>query len=427
MIKIASFALILAVTGFSPDRVLAQSGGTVREIVVEGAQRIEPATVRSYLLIQEGDLFSPSRIDRSLKSLFATGLFADVTMRRDKDALIVTVVENPVINRIAFEGNQRIEDNELEAEVILRPRVIYTRTKVQNDVKRLLTLYRRNGRFAATVEPKVIRLQQNRVDLVFEINEGRLTEIRKIRFVGNEHISDSRLKSEIRTTESRWYNFLTSDDTYDPDRLMLDRELVRRYYLSNGYADIKVTSAVAELTPDRKDFFITFTVEEGPLYTLGTIGSDVRLRGLDENQISESYQIKTGDEYNASKIDKTVEKLTTLIGTMGYAFVDIRPRIDRDRENKLINIVFEINEGPRVFVERIDITGNVRTVDDVIRREFRLVEGDAFNSAQLRRSRQRINNLNFFEKVSVEQTPGSQPDKTVIKVDVEEKSTGSLS
>ena len=399
----------------------------MREIVVEGAQRIEPDTVRSYMLIQEGDSFNTERIDRSLKSLFATGLFADVTLRRQDDRLVVTVVENPVINQIAFEGNRQLKEEELEAEVVLKPRIIYTRTKVQGDVNRILTLYRRSGRFAATVEPKIIQLPQNRVDLIFEISEGELTEIERIRFVGNNAFSDSRLREVIRTKESRWYRFFTADDTYDPDRLTLDRELLRRFYLKNGHADIRVVSAVAELTPDRKDFFITFTVDEGSRYRFGRIGVEARLRDLKAEDLRSAIELEEGDWYDSGDLEDTTDEIAEVVGSLGYAFVDVRPRINRDRQNKTINVTFEVNEGPRVFVERIDIAGNVRTLDKVIRREFRLVEGDAFSSAKLRRSNQRVQNLGFFDKVAVERVPGSAPDKTVINVHVEEKSTGSIS
>ena len=402
------------------------SGGTLREIRVEGTQRIEPETVRSYLRLNPGDPFDPVLIDQSLKSIFATGLFADVTLRREGDALIVTVIENPIINRIAFEGNQRIDDETLEAETQLRPRVVFTRTKVQNDVQRILELYRRSGRFAATVEPKVIELEQNRVDLAFEINEGPVTGIKSINFVGNRVFSDGRLREEIATSESSFWNFLSSSDTYDPDRLTFDRELLRRFYLSEGYADFRVVSVVAELTPDREGFIVTFTVEEGPRYRFGLIDITTTLRNLDPMALREDLTVEEGDWYDASAIEESIDNLTERVGTLGYAFVDIRPRADRDREALTIDVVFEILEGPKVFVERIDIQGNVRTLDEVIRREFRLVEGDAFNSAKVRRSRQRIQNLGFFASVQVENEEGSSPDRTVITVDVEEQSTGDL-
>lgn len=422
------FALWLTalLAGF-PAIAHAQLAPVVREIIVEGAQRVEPDTVRSYMLIQEGDVFDAQRVDRSLKSLFATGLFADVSMRRQGDALIVSVVENPIINRIAFEGNNIIETPDLTNEVQLRPRIIYTRTKVQGDVQRILTLYRQQGRFAATVEPKIIQLPQNRVDLVFEISEGEATGIERIRFVGNHAFEDDRLREAIRTRETRWYRFFSVDDKYDPDRLTLDRELLRRFYLSQGYADFRVISAVAEMTPDRKDFFITFAVDEGERYRFGQVNVDSTLRDLNIEQVRKDVEIEEGDWYNGELVEKTIDQLTDVVGSLGYAFVEVRPRVNRNREVREIDVSFEINEGPRVFVERIDISGNVRTLDKVIRREMRLVEGDAFNTNKVGRSKERIQNLNYFEKIEVEEVPGTAPDKTIIKVDVEEKSTGTLS
>lgn len=428
LLRSTALSIVIAGTFWGTSTFAQQSGEVVRQIVVQGTQRIEPETVRSYMVIAEGDAFDAQRIDQSLKSLFATGLFADVALRREGDRLVVSVVENPIINRIAFEGNRRIKDDTLQTEVQLRPRVVYTRTKVQNDVKRILDLYRRSGRFAATVEPKVIQLPQNRVDLVFEINEGPATYVSGINFVGNRAYSDGKLRDVIRTKEARWYRFLSQDDTYDPDRLTFDRELLRRFYLSHGYADFRVNSAVAELTPDRANFVITFTVEEGDRYKIGTTEVNTTLRDLDVESLRALVATGTGDWYSAEDVEETIQKLTDAVGNKGYAFVDVRPRLDRDRENRVVNIAYDIQEGPRVFVERIDISGNVRTLDRVVRREFRLVEGDAFNVAKLRRSRQRIRDLNFFENVEVENVPSEvAPDRTVIKVDVQEKSTGELS
>ena len=404
-----------------------QQATIIREVVVEGVQRIEPGTVRSYLLIQEGDEADPDRIDRSLKSLYATGMFSDVSIRVVGDTLVVKVVENPIVNRVAFEGNQKIKEETLQSETTLKPRVIYTRSKAQSDVQRILTLYRQTGRFAATVEPKIIELPQNRVDVVFEITEGPVTEIEKITFIGNREFSESRLREVIRTKQSRWWRFLSSDDTYDPDRLALDRVLLRRFYLSEGYVDFRVQSAAAELTPSRDKFYLTFTLEEGERYRVGTVEVSSGLKGLTPEEVADSVTLHEGEWYDANQIEKSIDKLTDAVGNLGYAFVEIKPRLDRDREKKIINIVFEVREGPRVYVERIDISGNLRTRDEVIRREFRFVEGDAFNASKLRRSRQRIQNLDFFEKVNVDQVPGSAPDKAVVKVAVEEKSTGSLS
>ena len=405
----------------------AQSEGPIRQIVVEGNQRVEAETVRSYLPIAAGDNYDAGRIDQALKALFATGLFADVTIRRQGESLVIAVVENPVINRLAFEGNRRINDQALEQEVQLRPRVVYTRSRVQADVQRLLQVYRRSGRFAATIEPKVVQLPQNRVDLIFEINEGETTGIRKIDFIGNRAYSDSRLQDAISTKESRWYRFLSSDDTYDPDRLTLDREQLRKYYLSRGYADFRVVSAVAELTEDRKNFFITFTVDEGERYKFGEVDLTTTLRNLDPEELRSQITTLSGQTYNADEIEDTIENLTFALGQRGYAFVDIRPRVERNREQLTIDVTYEINEGPRVYVERINIGGNVRTLDKVIRREFRVVEGDAFNTAKIRRSRQRIRGLGFFDKVEIAQEQGTAPDKVILNVDVQERSTGELS
>jgi outer membrane protein insertion porin family len=408
-------------------RAQSGAGDIVREIHVEGTQRIEAETVRSYLTFQRGESYDPARVDSSIKALFATGLFADVTIRRQGANVIVAVVENPVVNRIAFENNKKLSDETLTAETTLRPRNIYTRTKIQNDVQRILTLYRRNGRFAATVEPKVIRLPQNRVDVVFEIDEGAPTAVQRIRFVGNKEFGDGKLRDVIRTKETRWYRFLSSDDTYDPDRLTLDRELLRQYYLSKGFADFRVLSAVAELTPDRNDFFITFTIDEGARYRFGKIEIESVVRGVTPADVADAIEVEEGDWYSGKELENAVDNLILRVSGMGHPFVDVRPRIDRDREKRVINVAFEVGEGPRMFVERIEIVGNVRTQDRVIRRQFRLAEGDAFNAAKLKRSRERIKNLDYFEKLSVEQLPGSAPDKTILKTEVEEKSTGSIS
>jgi outer membrane protein insertion porin family len=403
------------------------SGGIISEIRIEGTQRVEPETVRSYMQVQPGDPFDADKIDKSLKSLFATGLFADVRLRRDGNALIVSVVENPVINRISFEGNHKLSDDTLNQELQLKPRTVYTRAKVQSDVKRILDLYRRNSRFAAQVEPKIIPLDQNRVDLVFEIDEGPTTGIRSINFVGNHLFTADRLREVIRTKESRWYRFFSADDNYDPDRLTYDRELLRKFYLSEGYADFRVVSAVAELTPQRDGFLITFTIEEGERYKFGKIDVVSAIKDVPAAQLKPLVTVHQGDWYNADQVDKTISALTDALGNRGYAFIEINPRVKRDPKTHTIDVTFDVKEGPRVYVERIDITGNVRTLDKVIRREFRLVEGDAFNTSRLQRSEQRIKNLGFFKKVDITTNPGSAPDKTVIGVNVEEQSTGEFS
>jgi len=403
------------------------AAGVIEAVRVEGNQRIEAATIRSYMVIGIGDPFDPAELDQSLKNLFATGLFDDVALRREGDVLVVAVVENPIINRIAFEGNQQLDDELLSNEVQLRPRVVYTRSRVQNAVSRILELYRRNGRFAATVEPKVIELDQNRVDLVFEINEGPLTDVSRIVFIGNRAFSDSELRGVIQTKEAAWWRILTSDDTYDPDRVAFDQELLRRFYLARGYADFNVGSAIAELTPDGRNFVITFTVDEGEQYSFGEIALESRLRDLEPEQLRELLVTESGEVYNADEVEDSITAVTEEIGKLGYAFVDVEPVPQKNDAERLIDLTYVINEGPRVYIERIDITGNLRTLDRVIRREFRVDEGDAFNTALLRRSRQRIENLGFFERVEMNTVPGSSPDKTNVEVAVSERSTGELS
>ncbi len=429
--KVKAAVVITALLGGTaplivPVAVHAQSG-IIRDIEVEGNNRIESATVNAYLTVAPGDSYDIQKINSSLKALFSTGLFADVSFSFNQGILRVNVVENPIINRIAFEGNQRLDDETLGAELQLRPRVVYTRTKVQADVQRVLELYRRSGRFAATVEPKVIQLDQNRVDLAFEIDEGDATGIRKINFVGNKAFDDGELSDVIRTTESAWWKILTADDNYDPDRVTFDRELLRRFYLAAGYADFQVLSSVAELTPDRSDFFVTYTVSEGQRYQFGEINVVSQIDKIDPETLMPLIEIESGEWYNATLVDDAVDALADRVGDQGYAFIDIRPNVERNREAGTIDITFNIAEGPKVYVERINVVGNVRTLDEVVRREFRLVEGDAFSSSKMQRSRQRIENLNFFKSVDVKTLPGSSPDQTVIEVDVEEKSTGEFS
>ena len=412
-------------SGTAPQ--VAPGGPPISEIAVEGTQRIDPATVRNYMTVKPGDVLDSGAINNSLKALYGTGLFADVAISREGNRLIVRVVENPVINQIAFEGNDALDEEELNTEIQLRPRVVFTRTKVQQDVKRIIDLYRRSGYFAAVVEPKVIQLPQNRVNLVYEIKEGPESGIRSISFVGNRVFSDSELREVILTKESRWWRILTTADKYDPDRLTFDRELLRRFYLENGYADFRVVSAVAELAPDRSDFFVTITVEEGERYKFGEIAVESKIKDIKPEALRPLIKFKEGDWYSSQLVDEAVLQLTNEAGNYGYAFIEVRPRARRDRDKHTISVTFEVQEGPRVFVERIDIRGNTRTLDRVIRREFRLVEGDAFNAAKLQRSQQRIRNLGFFKTVEVNKARGSSPDKTVIEVDVEEQPTGELS
>ncbi len=420
-------ALCLGCVFAAVPPAMAQRGGVITAIVIEGNSRVEPDTIRSYIAIQVGQPYDPEAADRSLKALFATGLFSDVTLQQDGNRLVVKVVENPIINRVAFEGNKKLDDDQLKQEVQTKPRTVFTRAKVQSDVRRLVEIYRRAGKFNARIEPKTIKLDQNRVDVVFEINEGDTTGIRRITFIGNKHFSDGKLREQVKTSESAWYRVFSSDDRYDPDRLNYDKELLRKFYLSEGYADFRVLSAVAELAPDRDGFYVTFTIDEGDRYKFGKVDVTTRFEGLNVDALKGLVTTREGAWYNADQVERTMTAIAEAVGTLGYAFVDVRPNINRKKDTQTIDVNYEVVEGPRVYVERINISGNTRTLDKVIRREFRLAEGDAFNTAKLRRSQERLQQLGFFEKVDVANQPGSAPDKTIIEVSVVEQSTGEIS
>jgi len=402
----------------------AQAPGRIAAIEVQGNQRIEAETIRSYMLVQPGETADPDRLDRSLRALFATGLFRDVEIRQDGNRIVVRVAENPIVNRVGFEGNRRITSDALRSEVQLAPRSVFTPAAAQADRQRILEIYARRGRFAATVEPKIIELDQNRVDVVFEITEGDIALVARINFVGNASFSDSRLKEIIATREQAWYRLLSTSDTYDPDRLAFDRELLRRFYLRQGFADVQVTGATAELAPDRSGFFITFTIEEGPRYRVRNVEVTSSLRGLDPATVRGEIPISPGEWYDGDAVERADNTLTDLLVARGFPFVAVEPRVVRDREAASVDLTFDISEGPRAFVERIEITGNTRTQDRVIRREFRLAEGDPLVAAQVRRSRERIRSLGFFSDVQVTTTPGSAPDRVILNTQVRERATG---
>jgi len=428
LLAVISAPLMAVVAGGTMGDVAhAQAGGAIRNIRVEGNRRVEPETVRSYLQFGPGDTYNPETVNGSLKSLFATGLFQDVKIRRQGSTVVVAVIENPVVNRVAFEGNSEIDDKTLGAEVQLRSRSIYTRARVQSDVQRILNLYRRQGLFAARVEPKIIKLEHNRVDLVFEILEGPETTVRNINFVGNQDFSDSQLREVITTTKTGLLSFLKPTNIYDPDRLRLDRELLRQFYMKNGYADVQIISAIADLDRDGRGFFITFTVEEGEQYRFGAINVRTTLVQLDPGQLRRSVTTKSGKIYDASKIEKSVEKLTLEVAGQGYAFGRVRPNVERDPIGRTISIVYTIEQGPRIYIERIEIVGNTRTQDEVIRREFRVAEGDAYNRILVDAAKRRLRALGFFKSVKITTLPGVAPDRVILRVAVVEQPTGELS
>ena len=426
-----ALAALLAPLGSAPLRAQAAQApaGIIRSIEVVGNVRLEPETVRSYIDLRVGDRYDREALDKALKDLFETELFTGATQIRDdgQGNITIEVAENPVINRVVIEGARRIKEDKIREEIKIAPRQIFTASRARADVARILELYRRSGRFAAQVEPKIVTLEQNRVDVIFEINEGPKSRIRQVNIIGNERFSDSTLRGQMATRQARPLRLFTTRDTYDPDRLAFDQQKLRQFYLTEGYADFRVVSSIAELTPDRRDFIVTYVVEEGERYRFGEVELVSQLRDVDAESFKRLLRIREGDWYNAKLVEDTIEGLTETVGVLGYAFADVRPNFERDRENLRMNLTFVINETPRVYVESINIQGNTRTKDQVIRREFRLFEGDAFNSLKVKRSRDRIQSLGFFqEKLEVKQQPGTAPDKVVLSVDVEERPTGSL-
>lgn len=399
----------------------------VRRILVTGAQRVEPATILTYITMHEGDTYSESASDKALKALFATGLFSDVKINFDGSVMTVHVVENPIINRVDFEGNSKVTTKDLEKESQMKPRMVFTRAKVQSDVQRIIELYRRNGKFAASVDPQIIQRPQNRVDLIYSITEGPTTGVSRIIFVGNKVFDDSTLRKQIATEESAWWRILATNDNYDPDRLLFDREQLRRYYVSRGYADFSVKSAVAELTPDHSSFYITFTVDEGKKYTFGKVEIDSKIKELPSQALKPLINIQPGEVFDADRIEKLKDVLVNAVGSKGYASADVGVRLRRDPDKLTIDPVFRIEQGPRVYIDKINILGNNRTLDRIIRRELRFQEGDAFNRDLIDRSRTRIRALGFFKDVTIKNSTGSRPDKTDVAVTVEEMSTGEVS
>ncbi len=411
----------------TPAPAPAPRANVIRTITVIGAERLEPTTILSYVRLRVGQEYTAAAADEAIKDLGATELFANSSIRNDGGNVVITVTENPVINRIVLEGTKRIKNDKIVPEIKLAPRQIFTRSKVRADVARIIELYKRQGRFAAKVEPKLVQLPQNRVDIVFEISEGPKSKVRQINILGNEKFSDGELRGEMVTKQSRLTTFFSSNTSYDPDRLAFDQQKLRQFYLTEGYADFRVVSAVAELTPDQRDFIITYVVEEGERYNFGEVKVDSQLRDFDSDVMSTQLPMKEGDFYNAKTVEDTVEQLTELAGRFGYAFADVQPRFRRDPETRKMNVTFTLREAPRVYVERVDINGNTLTQDKVIRREFRLAEGDAFNSLAVQRTNARVNSLAYFqENFEVKQVEGSAPDRIILEANVEEKPTGEL-
>ena len=399
----------------------------VNAIAVEGNRRVEASTIRSYFKAGPDGRVGPAQINEGVQSLYGTGLFQDVNYHFAGGRLVVVVVENPVINDVVFEGNKKAKDEQLKTEVRSKPRGTLSKPTVQADVQRIVEIYHRTGRFDVSVDPKIIELPNNRVNLVFEIREGQKTGVKDINFVGVHAFSHGRLRDVIKTAESNWLSFLQTTDIYDPDRVEADRDLLRRFYLQHGFADVRIVAAVGVYDPARKGFVVTFTIEEGPRYHVGTVEVISNVRLVDAGALRARLKLGSGEIYNADMVEKSVEAMTIEAAKRGFAFASVRPRGDRDFQRHVINLVFVLEEGPRAYIERINIIGNTRTRDYVIRREFEIGEGDPYNRSLIDRAERRLKNLNYFKTVKITNEPGPAPDRVVVNVNVEEKSTGEFS
>ncbi len=405
---------------------LAQGTAVFSRIDVAGNQRIEADSIRAYAGIEPGQPVTPEQLNLAVRNLFDTGLFEDATVMPEAGRLVITVRENPTINQIAFEGNESLDDDELGQVVQLRPRLAYSVPAAEADAQRIIEAYRAAGRYAATVTPVIIRRSENRVDLVFEISEGRRTGVERISFSGNRAFSDRRLRRVIQTNQTSWLSFAFGGNTYDADKLELDKELLRQFYLERGYIDVQILSATAEMVRERTGFFLAFTISEGQQYSFGNVSVSSQIPGLPATDFQPLLApVANRGVYNVKLVDRVVQRMSYQAGQAGYAFVEIRPRVTKNA-NRTVDINFEIVEGQRVFVERIDITGNTRTLDRVVRRQFHIVEGDAFNSREIRDAEDRIRGLGFFKTANVNVRPGTASDQALVEVAVEEQPTGSL-
>ncbi|AMY00406.1 outer membrane protein assembly factor BamA [Mesorhizobium ciceri] len=405
----------------------AAEAAVVSRVEVSGNQRIDAETIRNYITIKPGKAFSSSDIDGAVKALFGTGLFSDVQINQVGPTLVVKVAEYQVVNQVLFQNNKKLKDNALAAAVQLKPRGTFSQATLDADVESVKAAYKRIGRDDVTVTTQVMQLGDNRVNVVFNIAEGDRTQIAAINFVGNSAYSSRRLSDIINTKRSSWVSFILRDDVYDDDKLRADQELLRRFYYNHGYADFQVVSAVGELDSATNKYTVTITVQEGDRYTFGDVSVESTIPEVDGKSLESVIETHKGDVYNAKNVEDSIIALTEKVAGSGYAFAQVTPRGDRNFENHTISVVYTIDQGTKAYIERIEIRGNDRTRDYVIRREFDVSEGDAFNQVLIQRAKKRLENLNYFEKVDISTVPGSQPDQVVLVVDVVEKSTGEFS
>ncbi len=401
-------------------------GQKISQINIQGNNRIENQTILSYLPIKVGDTGDLDTNDQCLKTLFDTGYFHDVKVHREGTTVVIQVEENPIINKIAYEGNDKIKDADFKKEIQLRPREVLSYAKIQAAQQRILEIYRRLGRFSAKVDPKIIRLSENRVDLVFEIEEGPTTFIRKINFIGNKTFKGTRLEKVLQSKVWHWYRFFVNDDLYDPDRFLNDQQEIKKFYNDHGHPDMRLVSSIAELSPDKTAYFLTFTIDEGKKYQFGDVKINSEIKSVNVEKLKECIVIEKGEDFSGAIVDKSIKALTEALGTMGYAFINIEHDIQKNAETGVADIVFDIKEGPRVYIETIEIKGNDRTRDYVIRREIKIQEGDAYNSKKIKDAEQALKDLQYFKETHVQPEEGSAIDKAKLNVELEEQRTGEL-
>jgi len=405
----------------------AAQAAVVSRIEVSGNQRVEADTIRNYISIKPGKAFSSADVDDAVKALFGTGLFSDVQINQVGSSLVVKVAEYQVVNQVLFQGNKKLKDNALAAAVQLKPRGTFSQATLDSDVEAVKAAYRRIGRDDAAVTTQIMDLGDNRVNVVFNINEGGRTKIAAVNFVGNSAYSSRRLSDVIATKRSGILSFVLRDDVYDEDKLRADQETLRRFYYNHGYADFQVVSAVGELDDTTNQYTVTITVQEGDRYKFGDVSVESTIPEVDSKSLESVVLTHKGDVYNAKDVEDTIIALTEKVAGSGYAFAQVTPRGDRNFENHTISVVYTIDQGTKAYIERIEIRGNDRTRDYVIRREFDVSEGDAFNQVLIQRAKKRLEALDYFQKVDISTVPGSEPDQVVLVVDVVEKSTGEFS
>lgn len=418
-------AIGIFLINISNTKAFSATKGTIKNIEFNGNQRINDIVINSYLEIEIGEIYNKDKVNQTIKNLYKSDLFENVNAKYKNRTLTFILKENPVVNKVFLEGNDKLTDEILLTEISIARRSIFTKSKVKNDIKRITDLYRRSGRFSAKVDAKIIKEKGNRVNIVFEINEGKKAKVKKIFFIGNNKFDDATLKETLFTKEAKYLRFGTGE-VYDPERLEYDKELLRRFYYSKGYADFETLSVIGEIKTDKSGFYVSFLLEEGIKYKFGEVNIVNYVKKFDTSIIEKKMKIKSGKTFNGDLLNNTVDKMVAEMGKHGYAFVDIEPRLKKDKERQIIDIDFIVHPVRKVYIGRIDIRGNLRTLDEVIRRELRIQEGDPYNSTKIERSLQRLRNLGFFKNVTIQKQQGTVKNQIDLIVEVEEQKTGEL-